>query len=67
MKLFKVTYMKVAHPSKGLMWEEHKEYFLSNSLDELYYYIENELHFDVINIEILKHRIATTKTEIYTE
>ena len=67
MKLFKVTYMKIAHPSKGLFWEEHEEYFLSDSLDELYDYIENELHLEVINIKILKHRIATTKTEIYNE
>jgi len=54
MKLFEVTYRKMSHPSKGLYWEEHQEYYTCDSLDRLYDYIENELHLTVLNIKILK-------------
>jgi hypothetical protein len=53
MKLFNVTYEKMSNPSKGLYWEEHQGYYICNSLDRLYDYIENELHLRIKNIQIL--------------
>ena len=42
MKLFKVTYEKMCHPSRGIFFEKHKAYYFCHSLDRLYDYIENE-------------------------
>jgi hypothetical protein len=54
MKLFKVKYQRMSHPSKGLHWEEHEAYYTCKSLDKLYDYVENEQHFTVLSISILE-------------
>lgn len=54
MKLFKVKYQKISHPSNGLYWEEHEAYYTCDSLDRLYDYVENEQHFTVLSISILE-------------
>lgn len=61
MKLFKVTYRKISHPSNGLHWEEHQSYYTCNSLDRLYNYIENEEHLTILAIEILKCTVIENK------
>ena len=53
MKLFKVTYEKLCHPSEGIFVKEYQGYYFCHSLDRLYNYIENEQHLTVKNIEIL--------------
>ena len=64
MKLFKVTYQRMCHPSKGIGWEEHEAYYTCSSLDRLYDYIENEEHLTVITIRILDYTpIENTHTE----
>ena len=61
MKLFKVTYRKMCHPSKGIFFEDHEGYYLSKSLDELYDYVENVQHLTLTTIEILECEIITSK------
>jgi len=63
MKLFKVKYQKVSHPSKGLYWEEHEAYYTCNSLDRLYDYIQNEQSLTVLSISILE---CTTIQDTFT-
>lgn len=60
MKLFKVTYRKMCHPSKGLFFEDHQGYYLSKSLDELYNYVENVQHLTLTTIEILECETVQT-------
>lgn len=62
MKLFKVTYKKMCHPSKGMYFEDHQAHYLSDSLDRLYDYIENEQHLTVISIEIVNYQTVPRKT-----
>ena len=60
MKLFKVTYQKICHPSQGLFFEDHQAYYLSNSLDELYNYVENIQRLTLKAIQILECEIVKT-------
>ena len=62
MKLFKVTYKRMCHPSKGIFFEDHEGYYLSKSLDELYDYVENVQHLTLTTIEILECEIVETDT-----
>lgn len=66
MKLFKVTYQRMCHPSKGIYWEEHEAYYTCSSLDRLYDYIENEEHLTVLNIRILDFTEVKLKTLLPT-
>jgi len=66
MKLFKVTYEKISPPSEGLIWKEHQDYYLCNSLDRLYNYIENEQHLTVKNIEILNCTFVESNTSLHS-
>ena len=67
MKLFKVTYKKMCHPSKGIFFEDHEGYYLSESLDELYDYVENIQHLTLTTIEILECEIITPKNNLKNE
>ena len=62
MRLFKVTYEKLCHPSEGIFLKEYEAYYMSNSLDRLYDYIENEQHLTVVSIKLLDHETVTSKT-----
>ena len=67
MKLFKVTYKKMCHPSQGLFFEDHEGYYLSESLDELYNYVENIQHLTLTTIEILECEIVTNTKPLKDE
>tara|TARA_A100001201_G_scaffold143736_1_gene147062 strand:+ start:2823 stop:3071 length:249 start_codon:yes stop_codon:yes gene_type:complete len=67
MKLFKVTYKKICHPSQGLFFEDHEAYYLSESLDELYNYVENIQHLTLTTIEILECEIVTSAKPLKDE
>ena len=58
MKLFKVTYKKMCHPSRGIFFEDHQAYYLSKSLDDLYHYVENIEHLTLTTIEILECKVV---------
>ncbi len=58
MKLFKVTYKRMCHPSKGIFFEDHQAYYLSKSLDDLYHYVENIEHLTLTTIEILECKVV---------
>lgn len=58
MKLFKVTYKKMCHPSRGIFFEDHQAYYLSKSLDDLYHYIENIQQLTLTTIEILDCQVV---------
>ena len=60
MKLFKVTYKRMCHPSRGIFLEDHQGYYLSKSLDELYHYVENVQHLTLTTIEILECEVVET-------
>tara|TARA_R100001510_G_C7618806_1_gene180215 strand:- start:226 stop:423 length:198 start_codon:yes stop_codon:yes gene_type:complete len=62
MNLYKVTYEKLCHPSEGIFIKEYEGYYMSNSLDRLYDYIENEQHLTVKKIEILQHETVSSET-----
>ena len=64
MKLFKVTYQKICNPSKGIYFEEHQGYYLCDSLDKLYHYVENEQHLTLKGIEVLECTIVQNKNKI---
>lgn len=64
MKLFKVTYKKLYSADGNVRWEEHQEYYLCNSLDRLYNYVEDEQYLTVLNIEILKHTLVQSKKNL---
>ena len=64
MKLFKVTYKKMCHPSRGIFFEDHQGYYLSKSLDDLYYYIENIQHLTLTTIEILECEVVETNSPL---
>ena len=66
MKLFKVTYERMCHPSRGVFLEEHEAYYTCSSLDRLYDYIENEQHLNVVSIKILKFTEVKPKTLLPT-
>lgn len=54
MKLFKVTYEKLSHPSEGIFIKECERYYTCSSLDRLYDYVENEEGLTIVSISILK-------------
>jgi len=60
MKLFKVTYKEMCHPSRGMFFEDRQGYYLSKSLDELYNYVENVQHLTLTTIEILECEVVKT-------
>ncbi len=62
MKLFKVTYKKICNPSRGIFWEDHEGHYLSDSLDRLYDYIENELHLTIVSIEFVSYKTIPRAT-----
>lgn len=67
MKLFKVTYEKICDPSEGIFIKEYEGYYLCNSLDRLYNYIENEQHLTVKNIKILDCTVIESNTSSYLD
>ena len=54
----------MCHPSRGMFFEDHQAYYLSESLDDLYHYVENVQHLILTTIEILKHEVVKTNPDL---